>query len=72
MGRCDGQVWGRRFGAAVTQQSWSRNGHRMVTNCQGLADTGCDGLTPETPIPWYGEVFSGTGRYSPKQALYNF
>ena len=47
-------------------------GHEMVTNCQGLADTGCDGLTPETPIPWYGEVFSGTGRYRPKQALYNF
>jgi hypothetical protein len=50
MGRCDGQVWGRRFGAAVTQQSWSRNGHRMVTNCRGLADTGCDGLTPLTPV----------------------
>ena len=44
----------------------------MVTNYQGLADTGCDGLTPLTPMAWYGGVFSGTGRYSPKQALYNF
>jgi hypothetical protein len=55
----------------VTHESWSRNGHRMVTS-QGLADTGCDGLTSLTPMAWYGEVFSGIGRYSPKQALYNF
>ena len=44
----------------------------MVTNYQGLADMGCDGLTPLTPVAWYGGVLSGTGRYRPKQALYNF
>jgi hypothetical protein len=62
---------GRGVGVGVTHKSWSRNGHKMVTNCQGLAGTGCDGLTPLTPLSWYGEVFSGTGRYRPKQALYN-
>ena len=50
MRKCDRQVWDRGFGVGVTQEYWSRNGHRMVMNCQGLADTSCDGLTPLTPM----------------------
>ena len=53
MGRCDRQMWGRGFGVGVTSKSWSRNGHIMVTNYQGLADTGCDSLTLSTPVAWY-------------------
>jgi len=58
-------------GASIASVSTLNFGHKMVTNCQGLADTGCDGLTSLTPVACYVGVFSGIVGYRPKQALYN-
>ena len=64
MRRCDRQVWGRRFGAAVTHEPWSRNGHE-------LSGTGRYGLRwPNTSNPytmvrrgilWDGPIQAKTG-----------
>ena len=55
----------RGDGAVVTHESWSRNGHIMVTNCQGLAGTWSN--VPILPTADLGTVrhsqgASGTGQ----------